>query len=200
VLTRRISVLAGALADLIPRGASVLDVGCGGGRIAHEIMRRRPDVNIQGIDVLIREQTFIPVERYDGREIPHGPASFDLVLLVDMLHHTREPEAVLRESSRVTRYSLLIKDHLLNGWMAGKVLRFMDMVGNQRFGVSLPYNYWPLGRWQQAFDELGLRIGAWRGRLGLYPFPASLLFERGLHFLVRLDKRPDPASGRNGAR
>jgi hypothetical protein len=52
--------------------------------------------------------------------------------------------------------------------------------------VALPYNYWPEERWKQAFEQLGLRIDHWQSRLGLYPAPASWLFERKLHFVAKL--------------
>jgi hypothetical protein len=40
--------------------------------------------------------------------------------------------------------------------------------------------------WQEAFRELELRIDSQRTGLGLYPFPANLVFERSFHFIVRL--------------
>jgi hypothetical protein len=36
----------------------------------------------------------------------------------------------------------LIKDHTLNGFLAGLTLRFMDWVGNACYGIALPYHYW----------------------------------------------------------
>jgi hypothetical protein len=58
--------------------------------------------------------------------------------------------------------------------------------GNASHGVALPYNYWPESRWRLTFDAIGLRIAQWQSQLGLYPFPASLIFERGLHFVAAL--------------
>jgi hypothetical protein len=112
-----------------------------------------------------------------------------------MLHHTDDPTILLREGSRVSRHSLVIKDHTLDGLMAGATLRLMDTVGNAQHGVPLPHNYWPKHRWLEAFDDLGLRIEAWIVDLHLYPWPASLAFDRSLHFVARLDTcqyRPKP--------
>jgi hypothetical protein len=92
----------------------------------------------------------------------------------------------LREALRVARHGVVIKDHLVEGPLAWPTLRFMDRVGNRRHGVALPHNYWTRSQWDGAFRELGLASSAWRGRLGLYPAPASLLFERSLHFLAYL--------------
>ncbi len=193
VFKRRVRVLSGALAALLPKDASVLDVGCGDGLIAKLIMEHRPDVRIEGIDVLVRPHTHVPVKAFDGVKIPHGDGSFDTVMFVDVLHHTDDPMVLLREAARVARRSLVLKDHSMDGFLAGPTLRFMDWVGNARHGVVLPYNYWPKRRWDAAFAELGLKAEGYRQTLGLYPFPASCLFERSLHFVGRFAKSPAPS-------
>src|SRR5207248_6754042 len=52
---------------------------------------------------------------------------------------------------------IFIKDHSLQGFAAGLTLRAMDMIGNARYGVSLPYNYWPPAQWEEAAQTLQLR-------------------------------------------
>lgn len=52
--------------------------------------------------------------------------------------------------------------------------------------MALPYHYWPPERWREAFAILGLDTIVWLDRLRLYPWPASLLFDRSLHFLAKL--------------
>ena len=64
----------------------------------------------------------------------------------------------------------------------------MDWVGNRGHGVALRYEYWSEERWRREWAEQGLTVEVWRTTLGLYPFPASLLFERGLHFVARLSR------------
>jgi SAM-dependent methyltransferase len=190
VHSRRVRVLAPLVAELLAPlapGARVLDVGCGDGALASAILELRPDLGLQGVDVLVRPQARIPVTAFDGEHLPGGEAAWDAVLLVDVLHHTADPALLLREARRVAR-AIVLKDHLLAGWLAGPTLRLMDWVGNAGHGVSLPYNYWSEARWRAAFAELGLRTAAWQGRLQLYPGPADWLFGRGLHFLVRLER------------
>jgi SAM-dependent methyltransferase len=186
VHSRRVRVLADLFSGLIPEDASVLDVGCGDGLLASAISGRRPDVTIRGVDVLAREQTRIPVEMFDGTTIPLEDASVGAVMFADVLHHVEDPMPLLREARRVARTAVVIKDHLLEGFLAGPTLRFMDRAGNARHGVSLPYNYWPRRRWRDAFDGLGLEVETWREDLGLYPAPADRVFGRSLHFIARL--------------
>lgn len=186
VLGRRAQVLSRQVAELLPRGARLLDVGCGDGLIAALVGRARPDVHVAGVDVLVRGQTWIDVQAFDGHRLPFADRSFDAVMFVDVLHHTQDPMELLAEAVRVARDVVVLKDHLCDGWGATPTLRLMDRVGNCRYDVSLPYNYWPRRRWQEAFATLGAEVEHWSQRLQLYPWPASLVFDRSLHFLARL--------------
>lgn len=186
VFDRRIRVLARHLANVIPEHVSVLDVGCGDGLLARSISQMRPDLAFQGIEVLLRPETHIEVTEFDGSTVPFSEKSFDVVMMVDVLHHTDDPCVLLREASRVAASAVVLKDHTLTGWMSEPTLRFMDRVGNARHGVALPYNYWRPDQWSDAFEQLGLEIEEWKERLGLYWWPASLLFDRRLHFVAKL--------------
>ncbi len=183
---RRVRVLASWLARLLPRDASVLDVGCGDGLLASVVQRSRPDLRIEGIDVLVRAETHLPVKPFDGTRIPLPDASVDVVTFVDVLHHTVDPMVLLREASRVARSQVVIKDHTAHGFLARPTLRFMDYVGNARHGVALPYNYWTRRQWDDAFAELRWHARTMERALGLYPAPANWVFGRGLHFIAAL--------------
>jgi SAM-dependent methyltransferase len=188
VFNRRVETLADWFARLAPQGASVLDVGCGDGLISAVLQAKRPDLTLRGIEVLPRSHTHIPVEMFDGSLIPFGDESFDVVLFSDVLHHTPDPAVLLREARRVARHGVLIKDHNRNGLAAGARLRLMDWVGNARFGVALPYNYWSEGQWREAWREIGLQPDQIVTELGLYPVPANWIFGARLHFVAWLRK------------
>jgi SAM-dependent methyltransferase len=183
---RRLRVLGEHLVDLLPRDASVLDVGCGDGLLTRFVADRRRDLDVRGTDVLVREGSHVPVEPFDGRTLPWSSDSFDVVVFVDVLHHAEDPFGLLRDAARVARRAIVIKDHTLEGPLAGATLRFMDRVSNRRHGVHLPYEYWTRARWNEALRQLALTVEIWRDQLGLYPWPVRFLFERQLHFAARL--------------
>lgn len=187
VFGRRVKVLSGALAAAIPGGGTVLDLGCGDGQVAAGLMALRPDLVVQGVDVLLRPVTHIPVTLYDGAMLPFADGSFDYVTIVDVLHHTDDPAAVLAEARRVARRGVVVKDHLREGLLAGPTLRLMDWVGNRGHDVRLPYNYLDSGQWAAAFAEAGLVQASWAGELGLYGAPLNWYFERRLHFVALLE-------------
>jgi SAM-dependent methyltransferase len=151
-------------------------------------MQLRSDLEITGIDVFVRPTTHIPVLPFDGHRIPFDDAEFDVVVFVDVLHHTEDPTELLGEAARVAPGAIVVKDHTADGMLARPTLRFMDWVGNAHHGVALPYNYWPTPRWQQAIADLGLEVEVWETRLGLYPAPASWVCDRRLHVLCRLSR------------
>jgi SAM-dependent methyltransferase len=189
VHTRRVDVLARHVASVVAPAASIVDVGCGDGRLTATIARLRPDVQVSGLDVLVRPHAEVPVRQFDGTAIPCADRSVDVVLFVDVLHHTADPMVLLREARRVMRTAIVIKDHTCQGLLAKETLRFMDWIGNARHGVALPYNYWTPEQWRRALDELDMRATTWKTDLNLYPGPARWIFERSLHFLAVLAAR-----------
>lgn len=170
---------------MIPVGARILDVGAGDGSLDSRLLDLRPDLKVTGVDVLIRPQTSIRVVRFDGESLPFPDKSFDIVMFVDVLHHAITATRLLKEASRVGR-GVVIKDHVRDGLLSGPTLRFMDFIGNARFGVALPYRYWTHQEWKDAFRGADLEPSTWIGRLELYARPFTWIFDRHLHFIACL--------------
>ena len=190
VFGRRARVLADALAPLIPSEArSVLDIGCGDGTIATLLAQRRPDLIIEGVEVIPRPTCRVPCRTFDGSQLPFPDRSFDVCLFVDVLHHTTDVTQLLREAARVSRSHVVLKDHLSETSFDHATLRAMDWVGNRPHGVTLTYNYQNLHQWQEQFAMCGLQAALLSTALPLYPFPFSLVFGRKLHFVAQLPKR-----------
>lgn len=188
VFQRRARVLAELLAPQIPKGASVLDIGCGDGTIGSSIAQLRPDISIQGVEFMVRPGCKIACRSFDGLTLPFPDASFDLCLFVDVLHHTQDPAILLCEAVRVTRGLVLLKDHIKENILDDITLRFMDWVGNRPHGVRLTYNYQSRKQWAAYFSRCGLKEENWHRKIPLYPRPFGLVVGRGLHFISLLKK------------
>jgi len=186
---RRARVLSEIFANSLPDDLSILDVGCGDGVFSRVLMNIRPDLNISGVDVLERDECAIPMKPFDGKTLPFKDGAFDAVLFADVLHHTSHPELLLKEAIRVSQNLIVIKDHTRNGLFARGTLQFMDYVGNARHRVALPNNYWTREEWWASIERLGLEVEEWISKVPLYPWPASLLFTRQLHFCALLSSK-----------
>jgi ubiquinone/menaquinone biosynthesis C-methylase UbiE len=84
---------------------SLLDVGCGNGRVARLLLERV--ARIDAIDVEAwpewRGAAGITFQVADGEHLPFENESFDLVHSKDSLHHMAHPERALAEYRRVLR-------------------------------------------------------------------------------------------------
>jgi SAM-dependent methyltransferase len=181
---RRVEILLHKISRLLPeRPIKVLDIGCGDGSIAKELMAVKKNTEIVGIDPLVRLNTSIPVTYFDGFSIPFDDLTYDFCLLIDVVHHADDPASLLSEAVRVSRGGLIIKDHYRQGLLAQQTLRFMDNVHNKRYGVALPYHYWTPGRWSKELKKLDLTTNSIETRINLYPWWADWVFGRGLHFI-----------------
>lgn len=185
---RRVRRLADIIAKLLSADLRTgLDIGCGSGEVAAQTMQLFPSLEITGVDTLVRPDALIPVCQYNGSTLPFADKHFDFSMLIDVLHHTNEPEKVLSEAKRVTRHCVIIKDHYCENSRDRIILSFMDWIGNKAYGVALPYNYQSRQQWEQLYSAGQFSKENIITDLDLYPFPFSLVFEKDLHFAARLN-------------
>jgi len=139
----------------------------------------------------------IPVCAFDGVHLPFQTGSFDWAIFLDVLHHAMHAEDLLIEAIRVVRQGLIVKDHELSRPFARPTLQFMDWFSNVDKGFALVFHYRSRQQWCSLWKRLALNPVFTERSLGLYPFPFSLVFERGLHFLSLLKKQDIPFGEKN---
>jgi len=179
---------------LTPRMISglVLDVGCGNGIIGHTLNERRKDIFVVGVDVLLRPKMFIPVIQYDGFILPFDNHSFSTVILIDVLHHTSEPEVILKECARVSRQNILVKDHFSETIVDLSLLKILDWVGNNPHGVALPYNYFSRKKWNTLWSSINLMEKERYEEIPeLYPPFFQSIIGKNIQFISMLVKKGD---------
>ncbi|MCP4135495.1 MAG: class I SAM-dependent methyltransferase [bacterium] len=130
--------LTGDFIDGIPKNASVLDVGCGGGHMAVKLASSRPDLGVTGLD-LSPEQ----VQRAGKRSseagaravftqgsalsIPFEDSSFDVVYSIASIKHWPGPAAGVLECIRVLKEGGLLMIYEVDRYCsADEVQSFTD--------------------------------------------------------------------------
>jgi SAM-dependent methyltransferase len=180
VLPSRFNRLLDKIQAEIPSAtASILDVGAGSGTIARGLKDRHASWRMEGVDVLVRPEPLIPVHPFDGVRLPFPDRSFDVVLLIDVLHHASDFQTLLAECVRVAADRVLIKDHCQSGWRDRMTLTAMDWVGNASYGVALSGRYLSDAQWTELYAALPVDVLS-RQRVEMYSFPLSLLMPKRL--------------------
>lgn len=189
ISSRRVERISRLIAELIPENRLLngMDVGCGNGDIAWSLQELNKEVVMIGLDTLPRNKSKIDVVQSDASHIPFEDNSFDFVILIDVLHHTNSPELLLSECKRVAKEFVIVKDHTCNSFWDRLCLSIMDWVGNKHAGVVLPYNYLSTLEWESLFLKLYLNPTTKIVRLALYSPMISWMFDRKLHFMVKLE-------------
>ena len=101
------------IAELVPRGSRVLDLGCGNGEFLAHLRDHRQctgyGIEISDANVLACEQRGVNVIQLNLEEglALFEDQSFDVVLQLDTLQHLRNTEKMLRETARVGRIGIV---------------------------------------------------------------------------------------------
>jgi methionine biosynthesis protein MetW len=142
-----------ALANLVPRGSRVLDLGCGNGAFLSLLQSQRGctgyGVEIDDANVLACVQRGVSVIQLNLEQglSMFEDQSFDVVLQIDTLQHLRNAETMLRETARVGRMGVVAFPnfaHWPNRWSV--------LTGRMPVTKRLPY---------QWYDTPNIRVGTY---------------------------------------
>ncbi len=140
-----------AIAELVPHGSRVLDLGCGDGAMLEYLQTARGctgyGVEIDDANVLACVQRGVNVIQLNLDEglALFEDASFDVVLQIDTLQHLRNAETMLRETARVGRVGVVAFPNFAH-WPN----RLSILQGRMPVTKRLPY---------QWYDTPNIRVG-----------------------------------------
>ncbi|WP_334135523.1 methionine biosynthesis protein MetW [Tepidimonas sp.] len=154
------------IAQWVPRGARVLDLGCGDGALLAYLRDARGcsgyGVEIDDAQVLACLQRGLDVLQLNLEQglAMFADDSFDMVLQIDTLQHLRNAETMLRETARVGRSAIVAFPNFAH-WPN----RLRVLAGRMPVTKRLPY---------QWYDTPNIRVGTFADfevlarRLGLH--------------------------------
>jgi methionine biosynthesis protein MetW len=139
------------IAQLVPPGSRVLDLGCGDGALL-DILRRERQCRGFGIEIddamvaacVRRDVKVLQLNLEDGLAL-FEDRSFDVVLQLETLQHLRNTERMLRETARVGRIGIVSFPNFAH-WPN----RVRVVSGRMPVTKALPYEW---------YDTPNIRVG-----------------------------------------
>ena len=139
------------IAELVPKGSRVLDLGCGNGEFLAYLRDQRQcsgyGIEIDDANVLACTQRGVNVIQLNLEEglALFEDQSFDVVLQIETLQHLRNTEKMLRETARVGRIGIVSFPNFAH-WPN----RLQVAAGRMPVTRALPY---------QWYDTPNIRVG-----------------------------------------
>ena len=140
-----------AIADLVPHGSRVLDLGCGDGALLAHLQNHKgchgygvelDDANVHAC--IARGVNVLQLNLDQGLRL-FDDQSFDVVLQIDTLQHLRNAEVMLRETARVDKTGIVAFPNFAH-WPN----RLSILAGRMPVTKRLPY---------QWYDTPNIRVG-----------------------------------------
>ena len=140
-----------AIAQLVPVGSRVLDLGCGDGALLAYLQDNRKcmgygiEIDDANVHACVKRGVNVIQLNLDEGLALFDDASFDVVLQIDTLQHLRNAEVMLRETVRVGRLGVVAFPNFAH-WPN----RLSVMQGRMPVTKRLPY---------QWYDTPNIRVG-----------------------------------------
>ena len=146
-----------ACQGFIKKGSKILDLGCGSG-IVGKTFQEFFQAEIIGVDIRDYRIANIPLQIFNGKNLPFPERSFDVILINFVLHHVDDPIILLKEAKRVTRDKIIIFEDLSEGFLSKLICKIHGSSFDRFFGNPTKTSFKSEKEWEEIFKELGLNI------------------------------------------
>ncbi len=142
------------IAQMIPEGSHVLDLGCGDGALLAHLKQARGctgygvEISDDDVHACIQRGVNVIQANLDEGLSMFRDQSFDVVLQIDTLQHLRNAEVMLRETARVGQLGIVAFPNFAHWPNRLQVLR-----GQMPVTKTLPY---------QWYDTPNIRVGTFK--------------------------------------
>ena len=142
------------IAQMIPEGSHVLDLGCGDGALLAHLKASRGctgygvEISDEGVHECIQRGVNVIQANLDAGLSMFRDKSFDVVLQIDTLQHLRNAETMLMETARVGQLGIVAFPNFAH-WL----YRWQVLQGQMPVTKTLPY---------QWYDTPNIRVGTFK--------------------------------------
>lgn len=139
----------------LPKGTRILDIGSGNGLAAALLQDKGFDIVPMDIHEGQYDDRVKPIV-YDGKNIPFANDAFEYGIILTVLHHIDDPDAVLKEAARVCK-NLVIMEDIYENKLQQYLTYFLDSLANL-FYSPCPHTNKNDAGWRTAFQKLHLEV------------------------------------------
>ncbi len=163
----------------IPRKSRILDLGGGWGFYAEPLKTRGHEPLV--LDVVSPGYQKAPVVLYDGFKIPFPDQSFDVAILITMLHHVPDPQALFKEVRRVTRQKVVVVEDLYHHAVGRFWTICRDRLLNMEF-TAHPHQFRKDGDWREFFKIARFEVSSFKS---FYTWLSGFRILNGIYVLEK---------------
>ena len=152
---KRAARLAGQVLPYLKPGDRILDIGSGTCQVAAAIADKGH--NMTPID--IADKSLVPnlhPKVFDGGRLPFDDNSFDVALLLTVLHHIPRPDDTIMEARRVAQRIVIIED-VFNS----RAEKWFTWIGDSWLNMEIfghPHSNRSDAGWRETFARYNLRV------------------------------------------
>ena len=142
----------------IKRGSKILDIGCGSGIVAKALSNFFQS-SVLGVDIQDKRVVNIPFQIIDGENLPFKENGFNVCFISYVLHHSENPERLLKEAKRVSKERIIIFEDLPENPLSKIFCSIHEITFNPFFHRKNPgANFKKAEGWEEIFAKLSLKI------------------------------------------
>jgi len=136
--------------------SEIIDIGTGSGQFA--LLLNEMGHKVTPVDVKDRMNThLLKAISYDGETLPFEDNSFDISMLITVLHHCPNPENVFMEAVRVSKNQIFVLEDVYSNLLMKYLTWAMDSLANLEF-FGHPHTNKSETEWEALFKENKLTL------------------------------------------